>query len=123
MNYQILVIAHVTGLALTFMGLAGVLGMKMSGGDAPKQRWLFFAAHGTGLILLLASGLALVAQLGLFGAGHFLPGWVQVKLVIWLLAGGAVALAARLSRYAAWVLLFFLALAAAATWLGVAKPF
>jgi hypothetical protein len=63
MHYQIWLIAHVTGAVLTFMGLAGVLGMKMAGGDAPKQRGLFFAAHGTGLILLLASGLALVAQL------------------------------------------------------------
>ena len=123
MSYQTLKILHVTGLALTFMGLAGVLGMKMSGETRPKQRWVFFTAHGLGLILLLASGFALVAKLQLTNATHFLPGWVQAKLVIWLLAGGAVVLASRLSRYAGFVLLFFTALVVAAAWLAVAKPF
>lgn len=123
MSYPALKILHVTGLALTFMGLAGVLGMKMSGETRPKQCWVFFTAHGLGLILLLASGFALVSRLQLTAATHSLPGWVQAKLVIWLLAGGAVVLAARLSRYAGFVLLFFTALVAAAAWLAVAKPF
>lgn len=114
MSYQTLKILHVTGLALTFMGLAGVLGMKMGSEARPKQHWLFFAALGLGLLLLLASGFALVGKLGLMSGGHSLPGWVQAKLVIWLLAGGAVALAAHLSRYAGFVLLFFTALVVAA---------
>ena len=123
MSYQALKILHVTGLALTFMGLAGVLGMKMGGEIRVKQRWIFFAAHGLGLLLLLVSGFALVGRLGLMSGGHSLPGWVQAKLAIWLLAGGAIALASRLSRYAAFVLLFFIALAVLAAWLGIAKPF
>jgi uncharacterized membrane protein SirB2 len=123
MSYQALKIMHATGLALTFMGLAGVLGLKMSGEARPKQRWIFFAAHGLGLLLLLASGFALVAKLGLLDGGHSLPGWVQAKLGIWLLAGGAVALASRLSRYAGFALLFFTVLVLIAAWLGIAKPF
>ncbi|MBU6409510.1 MAG: SirB2 family protein [Verrucomicrobia bacterium] len=122
MSYQMLKIAHVTGLALTFMGLAGVLGLKMSGEARPKQRWIFFAAHGLGLLLLLASGFALVAKLGLLDGGRSLPGWVQAKLGIWLLAGGAVALASRFSRYAGFVLLFFIALVVLAAWLAIVKP-
>lgn len=123
MSYHTLVIAHVTGLALVFMGLAGVLGMKMGGEARPKQRWIFFASHGLGLLLLLSSGFALVNRLGLMSGGRFLPGWVQAKLVIWLLAGGAVVLASRLSRYAGWVLLIFAALVVLAAWLGIAQPF
>jgi hypothetical protein len=123
MSYHVLIIAHVTGLALTFMGLAGVLGMKMSSQTRPKQRWVFSAAHGVGLLLLLVSGFMLVAKSGLMGGGHFLPGWVLAKLGIWMLAGGATVLASRLSRYAAFVLLIFAVLVAAATWLAIAKPF
>lgn len=123
MSYQVLKIVHVTGLALTFMGLAGVLGMKMGGDARPRQRWIFFAAHGLGLLLLLASGFALVARLRLMSGTHSLPGWVQAKLVIWLLAGASVALASRLSRCAGFVLLLFTALVLAAAWLAIAKPF
>ena len=123
MSYQALKILHVTGLALTFMGLAGVLGLKMNDGGQSKRRLLFFVAHGVGLLLLLTTGFALVAKLQLTNATHFLPGWVQAKLVIWLLAGGAVMLASRLSRYAGFVLLFFTALVVVAAWLAIAKPF
>ena len=123
MIYQTLKILHVTGLALTFMGLAGVLGLKLNGGDPPKRRWLFLSAHGIGLLLLLFSGFALVHQLQLTAATHSLPGWVQAKLVVWLLAGAAISLASRLSRYAEFILLFFIALVVAAAWLGIDKPF
>jgi hypothetical protein len=122
MSYQVLITTHVTGLALTFMGLAGVLGMKMSSETRPKQRWVFFAAHGVGLLVLLVSGFLLAAKSGLMGGGQFLPGWVLAKLGIWILAGGATVLASRLSRYTVFVLLFFAVLVAAATWLAIAKP-
>lgn len=36
MSYQALRIVHVTGLVLTFMGLAGILGVKMSSEARPK---------------------------------------------------------------------------------------
>ena len=123
MSYQTLKILHVAGLALTFMGLAGVLGMKLSGAGRPKRYWVFFLTHGVGLLLLLASGFALIAKLQLLGGTHALPGWVQAKLAIWLLAGGAVSVASRLSRYAEIILAFFTALVVAAAWLAVAKPF
>ena len=123
MSYQTLKILHVAGVALTFMGLAGVLGTKLNGGGESKRRWLFFVAHGVGLLLLLGSGFVLVAQLGLMTAGYAWPGWVQLKLVIWLLAGGSIAPAVRLSRFAEINLVFFTALVMAAAWLAIAKPF
>ncbi|MCO5053767.1 MAG: SirB2 family protein [Verrucomicrobiae bacterium] len=122
MTYQTLKVLHLIGLALTFMGLAGVLAVKMSGAKSPRQR-LFFIAHGIGLLLLLGTGVALVFQLQLMGTTHTLPGWVQGKLVIWLLAGGAISMAARLSRYAELVFLFFVLLVALAAWLTLFKPF
>jgi len=73
--------------------------------------------------LLLGSGFGLAAGLGLMTAGHVLPGWVQLKLVIWLLAGGSIAMAVRLSRFAEIIIVFFTALVMAAAWLAIAKPF
>jgi hypothetical protein len=123
MIYQVLKVLHVTALALTFMGLAGVLGMKLNGDGRTKHYWLFFVTHGIGLLLLLASGFALVSKLGLMAGGQHLPLWVQAKLFIWLCAGGAIFLAACLSRHVEITLLFFTVLVALAAWLAIAKPF
>jgi uncharacterized membrane protein SirB2 len=123
MSYQALKIAHIAGLALTFMGLAGVLGLRMNGSGKPKRYWIFSVAHGVGLVLLLGSGFVLVGQLGLLHGTTKLPGWVQVKIVIWLLAGGSISLATRLSRYAEIILVFFTVLVVAAAWLAIFKPF
>ena len=39
MDYPTLKILHLTGLALTFMGLSGILAMEMTG-EAPFSNWL-----------------------------------------------------------------------------------
>ena len=39
------------------------------------------ATHGTGLLISLVGGFGLLARLGLTGG---LPGWVYLKLAIWL---------------------------------------
>jgi uncharacterized membrane protein SirB2 len=123
MSYVTLKIIHFTGLALTFMGLAGILAKTSPDAGSLKSRWLFRFAHGLGLLLLLASGIALVVKLGQMGGEmHPLPTWVKAKFVIWLLAGGSMALAARLSRFAGLILIFFTALVATAAWLALAKP-
>jgi hypothetical protein len=72
------------------------------------------------MLLLLISGFGLSGLLGLM---HPMPGWLKGKLLIWLLAGGAMALAIRLSRFAGLVLVFFAALVLAAAWLAIGKPF
>lgn len=74
MNCQVLKMLHATGLAPTFLGLAGVLGFKLNGGRSTR-RWLFFVTHGIGLLLLAVSGFTLAARLQLTAATHSLPGW------------------------------------------------
>jgi hypothetical protein len=39
MDYPTLKILHLTGLALTFMGLSGILAIEMTG-EAPFSNWL-----------------------------------------------------------------------------------
>ena len=120
MSYLMLRVVHVAGLVLVFMGLAGVLGMKLGGDTTIKKRWIFHVSHGLGLLLLLSSGIALGVQLGLH---HPAPGWLQAKAAIWLLAGGAMATTVRWGRFAGAWMLIFAGLAAAAAWLAIVKPF
>lgn len=124
MSYATLKIVHLAGLALTFMGLAGVLATNSAGEAAPKGRWLFRAGHGLGLLLLLGTGFALADQLRQMGNDmHPIPGWLKAKLGIWLLTGASLALAARLGRFAILVLVFLTALVVVASWLAIVKPF
>jgi hypothetical protein len=125
MNYLVFKITHLTGLVLVFMGLAGVLAMGATGDVPFKKRWIFHLAHGLGLLLIIISGIAMVAQLGKLGDMHPLPGWVKAKFGIWLLAGFSMALVTRIyrHRFAGLKLVFFTALVIAAAWLAILKPF
>lgn len=125
MNYLVLKIVHVTGLALAFMGLAGVLAMRMMGETPFKKRWLFQVAHGLGLLLLLASGIAMGLELKQATDATSMPGWIKAKFGIWLLAGAVMGLAVRFGngRFGGLILVFFTLLVAAAAWLAMAKPF
>ncbi|EEF62036.1 hypothetical protein [Pedosphaera parvula] len=120
MDYLILKTIHLTGLAMTFMGLAGVLASKVASEAPFKKRWIFHVSHGVGMLMLVFSGFALAHQLG---ALNSIPGWLRGKFVIWLLAGGAMALAIRFSRFTGLVLIFFAGLVLAAAWLSIQKPF
>jgi hypothetical protein len=120
MDYNTLKIIHLTGLALTFMGLTGILASKAATETLFKKRWIFHISHGVGLLLLIVTGFMMAGRLGVLMTA---PGWLKGKLVIWLLAGGAMVLATRFNRYAGWVLIFFAALVVAAAWLAIDKPF
>jgi len=119
MTYPTLKIIHITGLALLFMGLTGVLASKYAGESTIRKRWLFHASHGIGMLLVLASGIGLGLQLGVT---HPAPFWIIAKFGIWLLAGSAMILAIRFSRFAAIILFYFAALVYAAAWLAINKP-
>ena len=119
MNFFTLKIIHLTGLALVFMGLTGILALKCAGANTFKQRWMFHAAHGVGLLVVLASGIALGLKLGVMPPAPF---WIIAKFGIWLLAGSAVFLALRFSRFAGIILIYLAALVFAAAWLALYKP-
>ncbi|MBV8813833.1 MAG: hypothetical protein JO271_05035 [Verrucomicrobia bacterium] len=120
MSYLTVKIIHLTGLALTFMGLAGVLGSSVAAPAASAPRRLFMICHGLGLIVLLLTGFTLALQLGI---GKNLPGWIWGKMVIWLLVGASAVVARRLYRFQIQILVWFLILVAVAAWLALYKPF
>ena len=125
MNYLLLKILHITGLGLTFMGLAGVLANKMTENTTAKDRRLFHITHGLGMLLLIATGIMMGVQLKTMTDTPAMPGWVKAKFVVWLLAGAAIGLAARFGnrRFAGLILAFFTILVATAAWLAIYKPF
>ena len=119
MDYTTLEIIHVTAIALTFIGLTGIMALKMAGGAPMKQRLVFHFSFGIGMLVLIVTGFALAVKLGLKGA----PPWLMGLFVIWLLLIGVMVLANRLSRVAGWVVVLFVVLVGTAAWLAIDKPF
>jgi uncharacterized membrane protein SirB2 len=118
MDYVTLKVVHVTAIALTFIGLTGILALKLAGGAPAGKRMIFHVAYGVGMVTLIVTGFALAGKLGLHGA----PPWLMGKFVIWLLAGGSMVLANRFYRFAGPIVIFFVLLVGTAAWLALVKP-
>jgi hypothetical protein len=119
MDYNALKIVHVTGIVMTFMGLVGLMALKLGGGSAPpKKRLVFHLSFGLGWLTILVSGFMLGAKIGLTGA----PPWLTGKFVIWLLAGASMVLANRFYRFAGPIVVFYIFLVATAAYLAIYKP-
>lgn len=121
MSYEIYKILHVTGLLMLFVGLAGLVGMKMNGTElSPRGRRLFFLFHGVGLLVMFVAGFGLLARMGFMTQ---IPNWAFAKMAIWLILGGGVALAKRRGQVGGPLLILFVGLGMTAAWLAIAKPF
>jgi hypothetical protein len=106
---------HIFGALLLFMALGGSAAMQTVARDRVPAglRRLLGALHGTALLLLLVAGFGMMARLGLMAQW---PPWIFLKIVVWLLLGGSVALQRRLGAWnqAFFVILPLLGLLAAA---------
>jgi len=121
MSLEFYKILHISGLILLFFGLSSALTVKMVGVNfTGSVKKMAFITHGVGLLLLLVGGFGMLARLGITGG---LPNWVLAKLGVWLLLGGAVALAKRKGQWGTPLMVLFVALGILATWLGITKPF
>ena len=123
MDYLTIKLFHLVGVMLIFSGLGGMVFAAYAGfGPAKKQlRRAAALCHGIGLLFLLVSGVVMLSRLGLLHGDP--PGWIKAKFLIWLVLGGSISLAARVSR-AIWILLpAWVLLGAAAAYLALYKPF
>lgn len=121
MSYEFYKILHVTGFIMVFLGLAGILALRMAGPNlSPRPYRLFAITHGVGLLIAFVAGFGLAARLNMF---QNLPLWVWAKIAIWLVLGGAIALAKRKGQIGTPLLVFFIGLGCTAAWLAIAKPF
>ncbi|MCB9531892.1 MAG: hypothetical protein H6698_06670 [Myxococcales bacterium] len=120
MSYEFYKVLHLAGIMALFLSLgAAALHSALGGtkGTNPRHKAIV-AAHGVALAVILVAGFGMIAKLGVG-----FPGWVLVKLVIWLLLGAAIAPLSRWAGKGGTVAIGVFVLGALAAWLAVAKPF
>jgi len=114
---------HILGVLVIFAALGG-LALTVANGatkENSRVRRLISAAHGIGMFLVLLGGFGALARLGLPGGG--LPGWIIVKLAVWLVIGGLVAVPYRKPAMALTVFWLLPVLGAVAVSMALWKPF
>lgn len=121
MSYVAYKLIHFLGIFTMVTALAASAMHALGGGSRASNphRRLLGAAHGIAALLILTGGFGMLARLGVMHTG--LPGWVYLKLVIWLLLGAAIFLVYRGRARMVMIAVPVLAVAAAAT--ALLKPF
>jgi hypothetical protein len=110
MDPIILKTLHIVGA----LGLFTSLGATLLAGSGKKGASIL---HGVSLLLILLVGFAMLKKPPMGQS------WWMIKLGLWLFIGAAPALAKRKVLPGSVVLVLCIAAAAAAAWLGLAKPF
>jgi hypothetical protein len=112
---------HLLGVFMVLVALGGVLLHHILGG-ARDHSWRKPVAitHGIGLLLVLLGGFGMLARLGIHWPW---PGWILVKLVIWVIFGALSALVARSATLAQPLWWVTIILAGLAAYLALYKPF
>lgn len=123
MPYYAYRLIHLFGVfaLLVTLGAAAMHGLK--GGNRKDNPWRIQVgtAHGVALFLILLGGFGMLARLELAQGG--LPNWIYIKLVIWLLFGGALTAAYKGKTAALQVLIFTPILGLLAAMTAAFKPF
>jgi hypothetical protein len=121
MSYVAYKLIHFLGIFVMLTVLAASAMHTLGGGTRATNphRRLLGVTHGIAAGLILTGGFGMLARLGIMHTG--LPGWVYLKLVIWLLLSAAMALVYR--GYARSVLIAVPVLAVAAAAIALVKPF
>ncbi len=110
-------IIHLIGIMIVFLSLGGAIIYKITDSANPQLRKLNGISHGIGMLLTLIAGFGLIAKLKLG-----FPGWIMIKLVIWVSLGMLPIFAKRRSGSGIWIWLIAILLGALAAILGVLKP-
>ncbi len=122
--YQLYKILHIVGIALVMSALGGVAIHALNGGIRRENaaRGLIAGLHGLGVVLILVGGFGMLARLG-FLHGALFPGWLWVKLAVWVTVAAALMLPYRWPSLARPIYLSLPVLVGLATYMAVYKPF
>lgn len=122
MNIDVYKLMHLLGLVLLFQSLGATLFTYLAGSGASESphKKMLMSMHGIGLLLLVFGGFGMAARLGIMVA---LPGWIWLKICIWLILGSSLYFVKKKPETARlwWFLIFTLGFVAA--YLGLFKPF
>lgn len=123
MPYSAYKLMHYVGIFAMLVVFTLACAHALRDGARADRRALrgFWIGHGVAALLILTGGFGMLARLGSFHGE--LPGWILLKLAIWLVLAGAIALPSLDRRLVRWlpVAVPLAALAAAAT--AIYKPF
>jgi len=116
-------VVHIVGIILVMSALGGAALHAMTGGAraAGPARRLVAVLHGSGAFLVLLGGFGMLARLGVaHGAGF--PGWLWVKLAVWVVIAAAFVLPYRRPALARWLILALPVLGGLAAYMAIYKP-
>ena len=119
--YEIL---HVIGIAMVFLSIGGVSVHGANGGTkkTSSTRMLLATIHGLGTLLILVGGFGMLARMGFLHGASF-PGWLWVKIIIWVILGAVTMLPYRRPELARPALVLLPLLAGVAVYMALYKPF
>lgn len=85
MSYVFYKTLHFCGLFLVVTCLGAIASHRLQGGTKEnfKNRKLFMALHGIGLLISFVAGFGLVAK----GGYSFSQPWLYIKMAVWLVVG------------------------------------
>ncbi len=124
LSHSVYNVAHVVGIILIMAALGALALHAMNGGtrESNTARGLIAGLHGLGAFLVLLGGFGMLARIG-FEHGAAFPGWLVVKIVIWIALAGSVVLPYRRSSLAKPLLLALPVLGGLAAFMAIYKPF
>ena len=119
--YEIL---HILGIALLFAAIGGVAVHAANGGNKTNSgtRGMVSSIHGIGALLILVGGFGMLARIG-FQHGTNFPGWLWVKIIVWLVLSAVALLPYRKPALAKPFLIVLPLLAGVAVYMALYKPF
>jgi hypothetical protein len=119
--YEIL---HIIGIAMLFVAIGGVSVHAANGGSkaGSQTRPLVGTVHGLGSLLILVGGFGMLARIG-FQHGANFPGWLWVKLIVWVMLSAIVLLPYRRPALARPFVVLLPLLAGVAVYMALYKPF
>jgi hypothetical protein len=120
-SYEVYKILHLGGMFLLFTVLGGIALHVLNGGtrESNAGRKLVGALHGIALFIILLGGFGMLARLGLTSG---FPGWVWVKLAVWVVIPIVGTLPYRKPATAKAVLFALPLIGAFTAWVAIVKP-
>ncbi len=117
-------IVHLIGIALLFAAIGGVAVHAANGGTRANSdtRKLVSSVHGAGALLILVGGFGMLARMG-FQHGSNFPGWLWVKIIIWIVLSVTVLLPYRKPSLSRALFVGLPLLAGVAVYMALYKPF
>jgi hypothetical protein len=95
MSIEFYRILHIVSLSVVLIALGGASFATYSAGGKPASLKKYFGMlHGIGVLVMFVAGFGMLAKMGIIGA---LPSWALIKMTLWLILGGWIAVVYKLA--------------------------